>query len=60
MSERAEYIDVVFDGPPDATARFMEVESPAGRSIRVGEWINRGNGEWALRIRHGDFEVAPQ
>lgn len=46
-----EYIDVVFDGPPGAEAgRFVEVEDPSGRSINAGEWIDRGNGLWALRI----------
>lgn len=45
------YIDIVFDGPPShVSGRFVEVENPAGASIRVGEWIDRGDGFWALRI----------
>ena len=45
------YIDVVFDGPPShESGRFVEVEDPSGASIGVGEWIDRGNGLWALRI----------
>lgn len=45
------YIDVVFDGPPSVPApRFVEAEDPDGNSIRAGEWINRGDGYWALRI----------
>lgn len=50
------YIDVVFDGPPGPEAgRFVEVEDNAGGSCKVGEWIDRGNGFWALRIR--DTEI---
>jgi hypothetical protein len=46
------FIDIVFDGPPsNKSGRFVESEDPSGRSIRAGEWIDRGNGLWALRIR---------
>lgn len=52
------YIDVVFDGPPShESGRFVEVEDPAGKSISAGEWIDRGNGLWALRIQR-TFEPA--
>lgn len=45
------FIDVVFDGPPGPVAgRFVEVENVDGKSINAGEWIDRGNGLWALRI----------
>ena len=45
------YIDIVFDGPPGPVpGRFVEVENDQGASIRVGEWIDRGDGYWALRI----------
>jgi hypothetical protein len=45
------YIDVVFDGPPSRqSGRFVEVENSNGASISVGEWIDRGNGLWALRL----------
>ena len=45
------YIDIVFDGPPAPDGgRFVEVENEAGQSISVGEWIDRGDGLWALRI----------
>ena len=45
-------IDVVFDGPPShESGRFVECESPAGVGISAGEWIDRGDGYWALRIR---------
>lgn len=44
-------IDIVFDGPPGPTAgRFVEVEDEFGASIGVGEWIERDDGFWALRI----------
>jgi hypothetical protein len=49
--EQGDFIDVVFDGPPSHdSGRFVEVENTQGGSIRVGEWIDRGNGLWALRI----------
>jgi len=45
-----EFIDVVFDGPPGPTSSFVEVEDHRGHAIKVGEWIDRGDGMWALRI----------
>lgn len=51
-----DYIDIVFDGPPDHHApQFIEVEDATGHSIRFGEWVERADGSWALRIRSGDF-----
>lgn len=48
----AECIDVVFDGPPShESGRFVEVEDMQGRSINAGEWIDRKDGFWALRLR---------
>lgn len=45
------YIDVVFDGGPGPmSGRFVECEDSQGASIRVGEWIHREDGYWALRI----------
>ena len=44
-------IDVIFDGPPShESGRFVEVEDMAGRSVDVGEWIDQGDGYWALRL----------
>lgn len=44
-------MNIIFDGPPGPeSGRFVEVENDAGQSIRVGEWIDRGDGMWALRI----------
>jgi hypothetical protein len=51
MGEREAFFDVVFDGPPSHdSGRFVEVEDEQGRSFNAGEWIDRGNGLWALRI----------
>jgi hypothetical protein len=43
-------VDVVFDGPPGPRGgRFVEVEIN-GRSVSLGEWIERPDGYWALRL----------
>lgn len=45
------HIDIVFDAPPRAVAgRFVEVEDSAGNGIKLGEWVERSDGYWALRI----------
>jgi hypothetical protein len=45
------YFDVVFDGPPSHEAgRFVEVEDASGASIRMGDWLQREDGYWVLRI----------
>jgi len=52
-----DYIDVVFDGPPDHhMPRFVELEDSLGHSMRLGEWVERGDGTWSLRIRHANLE----
>ena len=44
-------VDVLFDGPPGPTpGRFVEVETLDGRSVNVGQWLDHGDGTWALRI----------
>ncbi|MFA5898828.1 MAG: hypothetical protein WC829_06910 [Hyphomicrobium sp.] len=44
-------IRVVFDGPPGpVSGRFVEVETPDGRSINTGEWVERPDELWELRI----------
>lgn len=54
------YIDIVFDGPPShESPRFVEVESPAGRGIRFGEWVERPDGFWALRFSKSLVAAAP-
>lgn len=43
--------DIVFDGPPGPVAgRFVEVESPPGTGVSLGEWVERDDGYWVLRI----------
>lgn len=45
------YVDVIFAGSPGPTGgAFVEVEDPKGRSVNTGDWIDRGDGYWALRI----------
>jgi hypothetical protein len=45
------FVDIVFDGPPGhLSGRFVEVENESGASIRLGEWVHRVDGYWALRI----------
>ncbi len=40
--QRTGYIDVVFDGPPGPeSGRFVEVEDDQGKSVEVGEWVQR-------------------
>lgn len=47
----SDFVDIVFDGPPShESGRFVEVEDSAGASIRLGEWVERPDGYWALRI----------
>jgi hypothetical protein len=44
-------LHIVFDGPPGPeSGRFVECEAPDGRSINAGEWHERGDGYWELRI----------
>jgi hypothetical protein len=44
-------INILFDGPPSPEGgRLVEVETDDGKSIKAGEWIERPDGLWALRI----------
>lgn len=50
LEARLAVVDVVFEGPPGPEGpRFVEVEI-GGTSISIGEWIERPDGRWALRI----------
>ena len=42
--------------PGLSSGRFIEVEDASGRSIRFGQWIQRSDGRWLLRLTPGDFE----
>ena len=56
-----DYVDIVFDGPPGPDGpRFVEVEDSRGRSINFGEWVERPDGYWALRIPANARQNAPQ
>lgn len=45
------YLEIVFDGPPShESGRFVEVENEHGCGVKVGEWVDRGNDLWALRL----------
>lgn len=51
-------VDIVFEGKgPDLT--FVEVETPDGRSVRVGEWITDTPNRPRLRLRLADQRVSP-
>lgn len=44
-------LDIVFDGPPShESGRFVGVEDADGKSVSLGEWMDRGDGYWALRV----------
>lgn len=58
------YLDIVFDRPPnghDTTdcegTHFIEVEDPNRVSLLAGEWIERGDGTWALRIPYAKVKL---
>lgn len=45
------YVDILFDGPPaHESGRFVEVEDEEGKGLSFGEWIQRDDGYWVLRI----------
>jgi hypothetical protein len=62
--ERIEFRDrrevhLIFDGPPGPDGpRFIEAETPDGRSVRVGEWRQRPDGLWALVLFLAAQEMA--
>lgn len=52
-------LNIIFDGPPGPEAgRFIEVETEDGRSVCAGEWSQRPDGHWSLRITKA-FQPAP-
>ncbi|TCO43581.1 hypothetical protein EV646_112158 [Kribbella antiqua] len=51
MNGSVQAINIVFDGPPAPEGgRFVEVETDDGHSISIGQWLQRSDGNWALRI----------
>lgn len=60
-AQTSEWIDIVFDGPPGPEAgRFVEVENAEGRSIRFGDWVERPDGYWVLRITRASLPSEKQ
>lgn len=44
-------IHFLFDGPPGPEGpRFIESETPDGKSVNAGEWHERPDGFWELRV----------
>lgn len=55
---KTEVIDVTFDGPPGPEAgRFIDVHDTSGKGVKVGEWIDHGDGTWSLRLAVHRMEV---
>jgi hypothetical protein len=53
MNGSTQAINIVFDGPPAPDGgRFIEVETDDGHSLRIGQWLERSDGYWALRIEN--------
>ncbi|MFG1818287.1 hypothetical protein ACGFIF_31295 [Kribbella sp. NPDC049174] len=53
MNGSVQTINIVFDGPPAPQGgRFVEVETDDGHSISIGQWLERSDGNWALRIEN--------
>jgi len=51
MDRKPAAINIIFDGPPGPEGgRFIEVETDDGKSVRVGEWQQRKDGNWGLRM----------
>jgi hypothetical protein len=54
-----QYIDIIFDGPPGPRGgRLIDMEDADGKSIRIGDWMQRPDGRWALRITRPTFNAA--
>jgi hypothetical protein len=45
-------LNIIFTGPPGPgnDCVFVEVETDDGRSVKAGEWSQRQDGHWALRL----------
>ena len=51
LKEIKQAINIIFDGPPShKSGRLVEVELDNGKPINTGQWIDRGDGYWTLRI----------
>lgn len=51
-SYAVETVDIVFDGPPShESGRFVECEDRNRKGVCLGEWFERDDGFWVLRIK---------
>lgn len=41
--------EIIFDGPPTFATHMIEVPNGEG-TVKIGEWIDRGDGTWSLRL----------
>ena len=54
-------INIVFDGPPGpVSGRFIEVELDDGSGVDAGEWVERADGHWALRVSELPQRTLPE
>lgn len=45
------HYDIVFSGPPDHVGpTFIEVEDDQGVSFKLGEWVQRADRSWVIRV----------
>ena len=53
-------VDIVFDAPPGhVSGCFVDAEDASGRGVKVGDWIDRKDGYWALRLNVEDPSWKP-
>ncbi len=58
QEEVEDFVDIVFDdGPGPETGRFIECENSQGSGIKLGEWHERDDGFWVLRIPKSQIGV---
>lgn len=54
-----EWTDIVFDGLPGPDCgRLVALENASRASVRLGEWIERDDGYWCLRIAASPEQIA--
>lgn len=44
------YLDFVVGNGPGPDCGLIEVENDEGKSVNVGEWFQRSDGFWVLRV----------
>ena len=54
------FTDIVFDGPSsNDPPHFVEAENHLGHGVRIGQWLQRPDGYWVLRIPTYQGTVMP-